>query len=111
MCDNHPAGVYRTQCASVSHLPKLTHRVPSNQLLGFYQLFKSSGTAVGANDTERVWAYATGFDAPQYMAGPPSRAPLSRAPAFHATGVSDAALHPAYPQPFLDARYAGWGSR
>ncbi len=75
-----------------THLPKLTHPVPENQRMGFYQLMQSmGGSPEGQCATQKIFAQTTSYNAPAYMASPQAASPvipLSR---------TQFSLHPSYP--------------
>jgi len=65
-CDQSTSG-YHVPFTSLSRLPKLTQPVSTNNLMGFYQLYKSMGTPEDVDRTKAVWTQTTSYDAPAYM--------------------------------------------
>lgn len=55
---------------SLSRLPKLTQPVSTNNLMGFYQLYKSMGTPEDVDRAKAVWTQTTSYDPPAYMDRP-----------------------------------------
>ena len=62
-----PSSDYHVPFTSLSRLPKLTQPVSTNQLMGFYQLYKSMGTPEDVGHTKAVWEQTTSYDPPSYM--------------------------------------------